>query len=77
MVSSDPRRRSAASLVLARCGVRVRDVAQALELSDSAVSLQLAGRRQIHPSLIAVVRALAGPEAAHEVERLLNRSARR
>jgi predicted transcriptional regulator len=79
MVPAPPllRRRSLASLVLARYGVSLAQVAEALGLSASAVSMQLAGRRHLHPSLLAVVRALAGTETAEEIAALLHQGARR
>ena len=68
--------RSRASLVLAAHRVRVKDIAAALELTPSAVSMQLAGRRRPHPSLHAVLRALVGSEAAEEIRRLLSEGGR-
>jgi predicted transcriptional regulator len=71
------RRRSLASLVLARRGVSLAQVGEALGVSTSAVSMQLARRRRPHPSLLAVVRALAGNEAAEEIAALLDEGAQR
>lgn len=53
-------------------GVTLRQVASALGLSVSAVSMQLAGKRTAHPGLIPVIRCLAGVAAASEVESLMN-----
>ncbi len=66
-----PYRRSPASLVLAREGVPLDDVARALGISKSYVSMQLAGLRRPHPRLLPVLRALAGKETAAQVEILL------
>ena len=61
------RPRSLASLVLAREGITLSTIAEALGVSTSAVSMQLAGRRRLHPALIPVLRAIAGPKVAQEV----------
>lgn len=55
------------ALALNREGVHVGDVARALNLTPSAVSMQLARHRRPHPALVAVVRALAGAETAAEI----------
>ena len=65
------RRRSPASLVLARQGVTLSQVAAALGISTSAVSIQLAGRRRRHPALIPVLRSLVGVAATDEILVLL------
>jgi hypothetical protein len=69
--SLSQRRRSPASLVLARLDVPLRQVAAALGVSVASVSAQLAGKRPADVCLIPVVRALADDNAAVEIERLL------
>lgn len=64
--------RSQAALILSDRGVTLREVAAALGVSVSAVSMQLAGRRPTHAGLIPVIRCLAGVSAASSVERLLD-----
>lgn len=66
-----PYRRSPASLVLSREGVALRDVACALGTSVADVSTQLAGLRRPSLRLLPVLRALAGREAAANVQILL------
>ncbi len=60
------------TLILNRHGVHVGDVAEALDLSLSMVSMMLSGRRRAHPALIPVIRGLAGPDAAAEIDEVLD-----
>ena len=69
--ASRGRRRSPASLVLAHSGTCLADIAEALCVSPSSVSMQLAGYRRPHPSLLPVIRALAGASAAEQVSQML------
>ncbi len=63
----NPYQRSPASLILAREGITLSRIAEALGISTSAVSMQLAGLRRLHPALVPVLRAIADPEVASEV----------
>ncbi len=60
--------RSDAVLLLSDRGVTLRQIASALGVSVSAVSMQLAGKRRAHPGLVPVIRCLAGVSVAAEIE---------
>ena len=60
--------RSDAVLLLSDRGVTLRQIASALGVSVSAVSMQLAGKRRVHPGLVPVIRCLAGVSVAAEIE---------
>ncbi len=62
---------SEAVLVLARAGITLQAVGNALDLTRQSVSLQLSGQRRAHPALVPVVRALGGPGVAKEVAEIL------
>lgn len=66
------RLRSPASVVLAREGVLLKEVAAALGITSAAVSMHLSGQRRPHPSLFPVLSALAGAEAADEIRSILS-----
>lgn len=59
--------RSPASLILARGGITLSRVAEPLGVYASAVSMQLAGRRRLHPTLVPIPGAIADPEVAAAV----------
>lgn len=59
------------TLRLAEAGVTLNTVAKALGVTPQAVSNYLAGVRQPHPSLIPVIRALAGDKVADEIAEYL------
>ena len=61
------------TLELHRSGVTLSRVAEALGYSTAYVSLQLTGRRNLDPALLAVIRALADAETADRVHALVPR----
>jgi transcriptional regulator with XRE-family HTH domain len=65
------RRFSNGALILAQHGIRQQTIADALGVTKQFISLQLAGERSLSPSLVPVVRALAGDDAAAELEAAL------
>ncbi len=58
-------RRSPASLILTCEGITLSRFVEPLRVSVSAVSMQWAGRRRLHPALVPGLGA--GPEVASEV----------
>lgn len=63
---------SPAAYALNRRGVSVCELARLLDVSASLVSYQLRGLRRPHPALIPVIRSTAGPDAALEIEAILD-----
>ena len=63
--------RSSGALILARHGVKLRQVAVALGVSISAVSAYLRGDIAPKPELFTAVRAIAGVEAAEDLAQAL------
>jgi hypothetical protein len=66
-----PYLRSPASLVLAREGLRLRDVADEMGSSIESVSAVVVGRVPCHNRFLAAVTKLAGFAVADEIRRLV------